>query len=1252
MYNKYTDFADSMSELIKDGIAIDFNKYKTELVNMELEDYFSNTYANLKDPSTLGAFVSDLVSVSDLYFKFPESANNAVNGLALLSNINLLKDKASAILSDIDRTGSVENLNPDNIRDFLIAGASVVTALSSYSLAYPGVSATVVLGGVTFGSIATVGAAIVSVIGVVAVVTEVMDIDFFNETVIEKAERINVLELESLNNIEQSLETNLSFRRNALNLLNKYNIDMGEIDNDILELINIDRERLLESQAELKDASKTSRNIIQSINSLRNVLSDIGLNNVDIGLANMILSKLDELSLKNSKDISLIDFNTAPNDIIEIYKYIGNEIGAIRIDELVNEKHIQTWDNSDISRYIEKSFDYNDVLSKNNSSMYSLAKLKSENFKNFESVLNEYFDRYNLVSEKNQDYSYAQYETDASQFEFDLSIFIDNKYNSFVDELKGSEDLLFNSLLREVLFLEAESIFKSENIVNTKASDDFSFFLMSEFEGEFEHIFNDINRYAVEPYFNNFSNNYWSDIREILNGELALKENPSIVRSKVREDIESSYNKYISSAKSVILMYLEDIDFPSKNELNEVFKNESENYRANMDQVVDGWKIDIDAALSADEREVYKLINQKIDKINEEYDSVIRRWMQGELTESEVSTLNIRNLSMQSGKIELLKNNIYDLINGTSDTNILEIIESKAFFNAFLYLSDKDTSNEILQSITTDAKKIFDFYADMIVNAGNGILDDSIEQNHNNIEFPFDDLINELQELQNRIRKDPLILDLNGDGISTIGLENQVFFDHDGDGFKENTGWVNPNDGILSIDLNGDGIISTGRELFGDNSIIGIDQESNPIFAEHGFHSLSFYDSNNDGIINSSDEKWADLNVWVDMNSDGINQSYENFTLETLNISSISLDSESSGLNAGNGNTFGFKGSYTDIFGQNHEIANLNFINDTTNGKFSNDIEINEEVNALPKTNRMGIARSLQESMMISDELKNIVLEFISSDSKSDRNEIMDRLLFSWASTSTFDDYFDRNFQSSPESFGIINNNSITVYDKIAISEIFSGKFLLNSSPNQISSVNFSSVEKFYDDLKQYVYKALIYGSSTNKFNDFIITIAEGNSSILDLEDKLINLNDPVKSSLIAIDLFDLYRETLKDWDVVNFIRNKVYSQCDIPEVVASYLEEYGVFIVNNNQHDFSLSLDYLKEINPILEYNKEIVKDESYIILGNSLENNLSGSIYVDYINGGAGDDVIDGGYGKDSLIGGEGNDVLGNSSVTSDDY
>ena len=84
-------------------------------------------------------------------------------------------------------------------------------------------------------------------------------------------------------------------------------------------------------------------------------------------------------------------------------------------------------------------------------------------------------------------------------------------------------------------------------------------------------------------------------------------------------------------------------------------------------------------------------------------------------------------------------------------------------------------------------------------------------------------------------RTDPLVLDLDNDGIETIGIGSTVVvFDHNADGIRTGTGWVKSDDGFLVLDRNDNGMIDSGRELFGVDTI-----KSNGALAINGFDALS-----------------------------------------------------------------------------------------------------------------------------------------------------------------------------------------------------------------------------------------------------------------------------------------------------------------------------------------------------------------------------------------------------------------------------
>ncbi|MBQ9682549.1 MAG: hypothetical protein IJV35_04690 [Neisseriaceae bacterium] len=67
---------------------------------------------------------------------------------------------------------------------------------------------------------------------------------------------------------------------------------------------------------------------------------------------------------------------------------------------------------------------------------------------------------------------------------------------------------------------------------------------------------------------------------------------------------------------------------------------------------------------------------------------------------------------------------------------------------------------------------------------------------------------------------DPLVLDLDGDGIELVNANgwNGVQFDFNGNGIKTATQWVKADDGLLVWDRNGNGVIDDGSELFGQDT--------------------------------------------------------------------------------------------------------------------------------------------------------------------------------------------------------------------------------------------------------------------------------------------------------------------------------------------------------------------------------------------------------------------------------------------------
>lgn len=146
--------------------------------------------------------------------------------------------------------------------------------------------------------------------------------------------------------------------------------------------------------------------------------------------------------------------------------------------------------------------------------------------------------------------------------------------------------------------------------------------------------------------------------------------------------------------------------------------------------------------------------------------------------------------------------------------------------------------------------------------------------------------------------RDPLVLDLDGDGVELSSLAgSNVHFDYDRDGFAEKSGWVAADDGILAMDANNNGSVDGAGELFGSPS-------------QDGFAVLETLDSNRDGKIDADDEDFAQLRVWRDLDQDGVSDAGELMTLEEAGITSISLmRTDVTGTN--NGHDVGFEAEFT-----------------------------------------------------------------------------------------------------------------------------------------------------------------------------------------------------------------------------------------------------------------------------------------------------------------------------------------------------
>jgi hypothetical protein len=95
---------------------------------------------------------------------------------------------------------------------------------------------------------------------------------------------------------------------------------------------------------------------------------------------------------------------------------------------------------------------------------------------------------------------------------------------------------------------------------------------------------------------------------------------------------------------------------------------------------------------------------------------------------------------------------------------------------------------------------------------------------------------------------DPLVFDLDGNGVNLSSAENGVYFDMDADGARDKTAWVSGGDALLALDRNGNGRIDDGSELFGEQN-----------GARDGFAELARFDQDGSGSIDAKDNIFNSL---------------------------------------------------------------------------------------------------------------------------------------------------------------------------------------------------------------------------------------------------------------------------------------------------------------------------------------------------------------------------------------------------------
>ncbi|MCK9395813.1 MAG: hypothetical protein M0Q44_09510, partial [Methylobacter sp.] len=482
--------------------------------------------------------------------------------------------------------------------------------------------------------------------------------------------------------------------------------------------------------------------------------------------------------------------------------------------------------------------------------------------------------------------------------------------------------------------------------------------------------------------------------------------------------------------------------------------------------------------------------------------------------------------------------------------------------------------------------------------------------------------------------KSPIVLDLNGNGIATQDVSNGTFFDYDGNGFAERTGWATSGDGILVRDLNGNGKIDDGTELFGDRT-----QLKNGQTAANGFAALADLDSNGDSKLDSQDSAWAELNIWQDRNSDGIANAGELKTLSDLGIQSIATGYTTSISTDANGNTHQQQGSYTKTDGSTALAEDVWFKADQSSTRNLNLLAISEVIHNMPEIQGKGNVASLrqvlaQQAANGSSTLMNLIDQFAAEADPVARNALTTRIIYEWTGVT------DKDPMSRAATK--IYNNPIGDARKLYAMEALLGEGYVGTwcwgeqDPNPHGPAS-AVLLKAYDEFANGIAAQLIqqtrlkelYGAISYTWDATSQTLHGDLSSTLPLITAKLEANREQGKSALAEFITNLtYTNKISEFDTRAFQEALVAYGQDVVSV--ANLAWRGMIATQGNDQ---LTGDGSDEVIAGWGGND--------LIYGGGGNDSLLGGEGNDALYGQDGNDTLDGGLGNDLLDGGAGNDT-----------
>ncbi|MGB3460820.1 MAG: hypothetical protein WBA33_02505, partial [Rhodanobacter lindaniclasticus] len=498
------------------------------------------------------------------------------------------------------------------------------------------------------------------------------------------------------------------------------------------------------------------------------------------------------------------------------------------------------------------------------------------------------------------------------------------------------------------------------------------------------------------------------------------------------------------------------------------------------------------------------------------------------------------------------------------------------------------------------------------------------------------------------VRYDPLALDLDGDGKVGTNVDagwNGALFDNDGDGIRTGTGWVGANDGLLVRDIDGNGLIDSGRELFGDQTLLADGSR-----ATDGFSALAAMDTNGDGQVDAADDDFASVKVWRDANGNGTTEAGELLTLAELGITSLSVTPVDSTRQTVAGGTRTGAGSYTRVKEDGTistaVMQEFDFDNDALHSRYAGAIDIPETLMDLANLQGMGKLRDLREACALSPALEQQVRAFSAATTRADQRVLLENVLFEWAKTNpTFQEgtitvHIGGGYED-PNSTNVVQllPNQVLVWpddfelDAETTRKVRVVEAILGSEPITEIWWGDATVNQYlrvYDTFFDGSYDALAQQTRLKDYTDLIgiqwsLDSAAGLSfDFSGVTAKLEELFATDKANAVA-DLIDL-----------------IGSSPIIADNRGSFVSLLGSWVDRADGVDLALALAAVYPEHVLVNGALRIDMSSSSTGQGISTDTLFLGTAGGETLSSGAGDDVVMGGAGNDILNGESGNDTL----------